>query len=118
MNLVDQEVIAELECQVTRLRYRYPMDIPGFLNFPDENVVAITPDIDDHLHMEANDADANQMTWRRLPVSAKQPQRMILSLETGFPRIEKNKIPGLSRIFIQAFPGLFQDFSTKFTYAN
>jgi hypothetical protein len=52
-DLVDHEVIADLQSQIQRFRYRNPMDIRNLLNYPEEQIASYTPDLDsiieDHL---------------------------------------------------------------------
>ncbi len=45
-NLVDHEVIADLQSQIQRFRYRNPMDIRNLLNYPEEQITSYTPDFD------------------------------------------------------------------------
>jgi hypothetical protein len=50
---VDHEVIADLQSQIQRFRYRNPMDIRNLLNYPEEQITSYTPNLDsiieDHL---------------------------------------------------------------------
>ncbi len=52
-DLVDHEVIANLQSQIQRFRYRNPMDIRNLLNYPEEQITSYTPNLDsiieDHL---------------------------------------------------------------------
>jgi hypothetical protein len=52
-DLVDHEVIADLQSQIQRFRYKNPMDIRNLLNYPEEQITSYTPDLDniieDHL---------------------------------------------------------------------
>lgn len=52
-DLVDHEVIADLQSQIQCFRYRNPMDIRNLLNYPEEQVMSYTRDLDsiieDHL---------------------------------------------------------------------
>jgi len=52
-HLVDHEVIADLQSQIQRFRYRNPMDIKNLLNYPEEQITSYTPYLDsiieDHL---------------------------------------------------------------------
>jgi hypothetical protein len=52
-DLVDHEVIADLQSQIQRFRYRNPMDIRNLLNYSEEQITSYTPDLDsiieDHL---------------------------------------------------------------------
>ncbi len=52
-DLVDHEVIADLQSQIQRFRYRNPMDIRNLLNYPKEQITSYTLDLDsiieDHL---------------------------------------------------------------------
>ncbi len=52
-DLVDHEVIADLQSQIQRFRYKNPMYIRNLLNYPEEQITSYTPDFDsiieDHL---------------------------------------------------------------------
>jgi hypothetical protein len=45
-DLVDHEVIADLQSQIQRFRYKNPMDIRNLLNYPEEQITSYTPDLD------------------------------------------------------------------------
>jgi len=44
---LDLEVIEDLELQIRQFHYHNPMDIMNLLNYPEEQVTAYTPDVDD-----------------------------------------------------------------------
>jgi hypothetical protein len=43
---LDPEVIEDLESQIRQFHYHNPMDIRNLLNYPEEQVTAYTPDMD------------------------------------------------------------------------
>ncbi len=46
-DLINKDVIDELESQITRLRYKNPMDIRSLLTYPDEDIVSYILTIDE-----------------------------------------------------------------------
>ncbi len=66
---LDPEVIKDLESQIRQFHYHNPMDIGNLLNYPEEQVTAYTPDVDDvikdqlqersGLQVEVNDDETN-----------------------------------------------------------
>ncbi len=66
---LDPEVIEDLESQIRQFHYHNPMDIKNLLNYPEEQVIAYTPNVDDiiedqlqgrsGLQVEVNDDKAN-----------------------------------------------------------
>jgi hypothetical protein len=66
---LDPEVIKDLESQIWQFHYHNPMDIRNLLNYPEEQVIAYTPDVDDiiedqlqewsSLQVEVNDNEAD-----------------------------------------------------------
>ncbi len=89
-DLIDKDVIDELELQITRLRYKNPMDIRSLLTYPNEDIVSyiLTIDkiIDGHLPKpegtQADDADEEDDNQEVAPVSTKEANNMLQSLET------------------------------------
>jgi hypothetical protein len=43
---LDPEVIEDLESQIQQFHYHNPMDIKNLLNYPEEQVTAYTPNVD------------------------------------------------------------------------
>ncbi len=66
---LDPKVIKDLESQIRQFHYHNPMDIRNMLNYPEEQVTAYTPNVDDviedqlqersGLQVEVNDDEAN-----------------------------------------------------------
>jgi len=89
-DLIDKDVIDELESQITRLRYKNPMDIRSLLTYPDEDIVSYIPTIDEiidgHLPQpegtQANDANEEDDNQEVALVSTKEANNMLQSLET------------------------------------
>jgi hypothetical protein len=46
-DFIDKDIIDELKSQITRLRYKNPMDIRSLLTYPDEDIVSYIPTIDE-----------------------------------------------------------------------
>jgi hypothetical protein len=44
---LDLKVIEDFESQIQQFHYHNPMDIRNLLNYPKEQVIAYTPDVDD-----------------------------------------------------------------------
>jgi hypothetical protein len=84
-DLIDKDIIDELESQITRLRYKNPMDIKSLLTYPNEDIVSYIPMIDEiidgHLpHAEgtqANDADKEDDSQEVAPMSTKKASNML-----------------------------------------
>ncbi len=89
-DLIDKDVIDKLESQITRLRYKTPMDIKSLLTYPDEDIVSYISTIDEiidgHLpHLEgtqADDADKEDDSQKVTPMSTKEASNMLQSLES------------------------------------
>jgi hypothetical protein len=84
-DLIDKDVIDELESQITRLRYKNPMDIRSLLTYPDEDFVSyismIDEIIDGHLPQmegtQADDADEEDNSQKVALVSPKEANNML-----------------------------------------
>jgi len=89
-DLIDKDVIDELKSQITRLRYKNPMDIRSLFTYPDEDIVSyistIDKIIDGHLPqpegIQADDADEEDNNQEVALVSTKETSNMLQSLET------------------------------------
>ncbi len=87
---LDPEVIKDLESQIRQFHYHNPMDIRNLLNYPEEQVTAYTPNVDDvienqlqersGLQVEVNDDEADD-SQELLVVSATEAYRMVEMLE-------------------------------------
>ncbi len=89
-DFIDKDVIDELESQITKLRYKNPMDIRSLLTYPDEDIVSyiqtINEIIDGHLPQpegtQADDVDEEDNSQEVTSVSTKEASNMLQSLET------------------------------------
>jgi hypothetical protein len=89
-DLIDKDVIDELESQITRLRYKNPMDIRSLFTYPDEDIVSYIPTIDEiidgHLPQlkgtQADDANKEDDSQEVALVSTKEVSNMLQSLKT------------------------------------
>jgi len=99
---LDPEVIEDLKSQIRQFHYHNPMDIKNLLNYPEEQVSAYTPDVDDViedqlqkrscLQVEINDDEANDN--QELPVvSAAEAYRMVEMLERFWMQQDDSGIP-------------------------
>jgi hypothetical protein len=99
---LDPEVIEDLKSQIRQFHYHNPMDIRNLLNYPEEQVTAYTPDVDDviedqfqewlGLQVEVNDNEANDS--QELPVvSAAEAYRMVEMLERFWMQQDDSGIP-------------------------
>jgi hypothetical protein len=84
-DLIDKDVIDELESQITKLRYKNPMDIKSLLTYLDEDIVSYIPMIDKiidgHLPqpegIRADDVDEEDNSQEVAPVSTKEASNML-----------------------------------------
>jgi hypothetical protein len=89
-DLVDHSLIQDLESQIQRIGYRNPMSIDNFMNYPEEEMVACTPDIQDIIekYIEAQnteewDQTSNDDDSAEHPhISVTDAYNMVHSLET------------------------------------
>ncbi len=89
-DLIDKDLIDELKSQITRLRYKNPMNIRSLFTYLDEDIVSHIPTIneiiDGHLlqpkGIQADDADEEDDNQKVAPVSTKEASNMVQSLET------------------------------------
>ncbi len=89
-DLIDKDVIDELESQITRLRYKNPMDIRSLLTYLDEVIVSYIPTIDEIIDghfpqpegTQADDADEEDNSQEVAPMSTKEASNMLQSLKT------------------------------------
>jgi len=99
---LDPEVIEDLKSQIRQFHYHNPMDIKNLLNYPEEQVTAYTPNVDDvvkdqlqewsSLQVEVNDDEAYDN--QELPiVSAAEAYRMVEMLERFWMQQDDSGIP-------------------------
>jgi hypothetical protein len=89
-DLIDKDVIDELKSQITRLRYKNPMDIKSLLAYPNEDIISYIPTIDEiidgHIPQpegtQADDVDKEDDSQKVTPMSTKEASNMLQSLET------------------------------------
>ncbi len=99
---LDPKVIEDLKSQIWQFHYHNPMDIRNLLNYPEEQVTAYTPNVDDviedqlqewsGLQVEVNDDEAYDK--QELPiVSATKAYRMVEMLERFWMQQDDSGIP-------------------------
>jgi len=99
---LDPEVIEDLKSQIRQFHYHNPMDIRNLLNYPEEQVTAYTPNVDDvikdqlqersSLQVEVNDDEAYDN--QEFPiVSAAEAYRMVEMLERFWMQQDDSGIP-------------------------
>ncbi len=99
---LDPEVIEDLKSQIRQFHYHNPMDIRNLLNYPEEQVTAYTPNVDDvikdqlqersSLQVEVNDDEAYDN--QEFPiVSAAEAYRMVEMLERFWMHQDDSGIP-------------------------
>jgi len=99
---LDPEVIEDLKSQIRQFHYHNPMDIKNLLNYPEEQVTAYTPNVDDvvkdqlqewsSLQVEVNDDEAYDN--QELPiVSAAEAYIMVEMLERFWMQQDDSGIP-------------------------
>ncbi len=98
----DPEVIEDLKLQIWEFHYHNPMDIMNLLNYPKEQVIAYTPDVDDvikdqlqeqsGLQVEVNDDEADD-SQELLVVSVAKAYRMVEMLERLWMQQDDSGIP-------------------------
>jgi hypothetical protein len=99
---LDLEVIEDLESQIRQFHYHNLMDIRNLLNYPEEQVTAYTPDVDDVIEdqlqerscsqVEVNDNEADDS--HELPVvSAVEAYKMVEMLERFWMQQDDSGIP-------------------------
>jgi hypothetical protein len=99
---LDPEVIEDLKLQIRQFHYHNPMDIKNLLNYPEEQVAAYTPDVDDviedqlqersGLQVEVNDDEADD-SQELLIVNVAEVYKMVEILERFWMQQDDSGIP-------------------------